>query len=908
MGWSDAGGRDAKPPSDNDVFQLQTSAKIPRPINFSVMSANAGLQLVFSMTAVVYAPESHTPAASKFRVYFIDGGLATQTQVMNNQPSTPSAPNFDDCKKKARFVFEVPVTTGTITQTIAADPFSANGGWFYALGVDKTGNEDQSNTTAPVPFPTTGMNISAPAGEAAQLQIAFLPFQIGGTFYDQIFFQYQAPSPLGNFYGVSLYMFNYQNAPVLEFLGFFSYGGSSGGQANFQILLECDDGSGYSTVYPAHDVTFYLVATSKSFIHRTDLTSAPSIVAPGGIKYLSTALLAPIPTAVIQGAQVQITWNEIIDTTLDHINIYRCNQGTVATPSANSKPTKPFASISREFLNTGINSWTDTVFNTQPTPNSDAPQHQYSPTVYNPPMDFSVIDPAQFQYWTTAVDIAGRESSSPQTTGVIILRGVQGGDVFPGATYRDKTLNCLWNAQFGSNTLTTNVTVNPGNQTGVPPVVPNVAITNVTNSAGLFKITTAQNHGYATGTIVQIQGVLGNPVNVDSVGGPFNWTITVVTVTTFTLNGSAFSGAYVGGGWVGNAYQYWTNEGVGTIPALPQFVSNGTKGTGEVDIGPVTSTTNLDYTSLKQYIPNTIFLIDEEVVLSVYCGYRTTRPNTHTGFKMVQIDSAGNPILTTQTVTYLNNSTLLNIAASAANYARYWTYAGHIFAPGTNYTFFAAYFFQQFFTGDPTGNGTFSIMQPMMNGGAEVASWQSEVRMNQAPGATGGTTPGGPPGGGGGTGGGGDSGGNACPLSGSRIRTIGGEVPVEQLRTGDRVLSYSRRAGLTQSVVDAISQEETKYLAHIGLGPFQNLWASYSHPVAVDSKIFGRFFRRAEKIRAGDRVVVYDPIKGRAVSQQVESAGGRIGPPLPVFRIHLKKGPKNYFSEGVLSHNKRVLP
>src|SRR5206468_1527484 len=66
-------------------------------------------------------------------------------------------------------------------------------------------------------------------------------------------------------------------------------------------------------------------------------------------------------------------------------------------------------------------------------------------------------------------------------------------------------------------------------------------VTGATN-AGPISITTAAAHGLATGTLVKIAGVQGNT----AANGV--WTITVTGATTFTLNGSTGSGAFVAGG------------------------------------------------------------------------------------------------------------------------------------------------------------------------------------------------------------------------------------------------------------------------------------------------------------------------------------------------------------------------
>lgn len=68
------------------------------------------------------------------------------------------------------------------------------------------------------------------------------------------------------------------------------------------------------------------------------------------------------------------------------------------------------------------------------------------------------------------------------------------------------------------------------------------AITGAANAAGLIRIT-APAHTFSTGNVVDIGGVLGT-VEANKTG----WTVTVIDVNTFDLQGSTFTNAYVSGG------------------------------------------------------------------------------------------------------------------------------------------------------------------------------------------------------------------------------------------------------------------------------------------------------------------------------------------------------------------------
>lgn len=91
-------------------------------------------------------------------------------------------------------------------------------------------------------------------------------------------------------------------------------------------------------------------------------------------------------------------------------------------------------------------------------------------------------------------------------------------------------------------TNTASLTIPPTAQLGGGPV------SSIANSAGLISVITAANHGLSTGAIVMVVGATG----VTQLLAPYRvWTITVTSVTSFTLDGSTFSGAWTG---TGSAY------------------------------------------------------------------------------------------------------------------------------------------------------------------------------------------------------------------------------------------------------------------------------------------------------------------------------------------------------------------
>lgn len=71
-----------------------------------------------------------------------------------------------------------------------------------------------------------------------------------------------------------------------------------------------------------------------------------------------------------------------------------------------------------------------------------------------------------------------------------------------------------------------------------------LSIQNVSNSSGLIQITTFSAHNLGSGANVVISGVIG----VTAANG--SWVVTVTSSTSFTLNGSVFSGTYTLGGQI----------------------------------------------------------------------------------------------------------------------------------------------------------------------------------------------------------------------------------------------------------------------------------------------------------------------------------------------------------------------
>jgi hypothetical protein len=137
------------------------------------------------------------------------------------------------------------------------------------------------------------------------------------------------------------------------------------------------------------------------------------------------------------------------------------------------------------------------------------------------PIDFSKTIVAGFNYLSTQSNTTqrfrfvlgrpGRNVAAANTLGGLLGRGI--------------ILNL---SRSGTNTISARL----GYQNSAT-----ATITNATNASPIV-VTTADNHGLATGDLVEIQGVLGNTATNGT------WTITSVSATSFSLDSSSGNGAW----------------------------------------------------------------------------------------------------------------------------------------------------------------------------------------------------------------------------------------------------------------------------------------------------------------------------------------------------------------------------
>lgn len=147
---------------------------------------------------------------------------------------------------------------------------------------------------------------------------------------------------------------------------------------------------------------------------------------------------------------------------------------------------------------------------------------------------------------TTIVGVAGGDAATITTSGVTaITNGTGAFSAAPAVIFAEPFFQDIYLCD-GANYKYFDVSANlMANWEAVRGTMPQQAfqtktITNATNASPI--VVTVTSHGYATGDQAIISGVLGNT----AANG--NWTITVLTANTFSLDGSVGNGAYTSGG------------------------------------------------------------------------------------------------------------------------------------------------------------------------------------------------------------------------------------------------------------------------------------------------------------------------------------------------------------------------
>ncbi len=154
---------------------------------------------------------------------------------------------------------------------------------------------------------------------------------------------------------------------------------------------------------------------------------------------------------------------------------------------------------------------------------------------------------------------------------------------------------------------------------------------------------------------------------------------------------------------------------------------------------------------------------------------------------------------------------------------------------------------------------------------------------------------------------------DSCFVRGTRVATEDGDVPIEALAVGDRVLSFAHSEGsIVARRVVAVHRSLVSEIRTIIVGPHdatadqpgEPLEATPSHPFWVVSR--GEYVP-VRDLRVGDELLLRSGRELRRVVVRAMRAREVATPSIEVFNISVESPESNYFAGGVLVHNKEPL-
>lgn len=140
-------------------------------------------------------------------------------------------------------------------------------------------------------------------------------------------------------------------------------------------------------------------------------------------------------------------------------------------------------------------------------------------------------------------------------------------------------------------------------------------------------------------------------------------------------------------------------------------------------------------------------------------------------------------------------------------------------------------------------------------------------------------------------GGGGGGGGGGCFPAGTPVLTLTGEVPIEKIKPGDKVLAFSNDKLLQCEVRNFIEKKDRLVVIRTAKG---TLTATSEHPLLTP---FG--FTEVRGLRKGDEVGVLED--GRRVWTRIKSI--KPGGVAPVYNLEVAP-PHTFIARGFIVHNK----
>ena len=279
IGTWDSGGQS---PRHNGGFGFLPPQPIPGPpSNITIVPVPLSAALPSSWTVTVFGlanPKQWSVPTLKFRIYFIS---ATEVaQYAGNPLHFPPGKNSG----LRHYVTDVPAVAKSTQFTLQANATYLVGGWLYGYGVGADGSEGQFCPAVMLPI---GGTAGIPGFEVGSPSASLSIFTGSDTFkYATISLQWTTSStdPLVTTTKyVQIYIQNYINDGLVRegpmygcttLRSFLNVG---------SFVLECDDGTGGFANPGAHSVTLYFVSLGNTYQHRSDVTSAPSVVLASGI-------------------------------------------------------------------------------------------------------------------------------------------------------------------------------------------------------------------------------------------------------------------------------------------------------------------------------------------------------------------------------------------------------------------------------------------------------------------------------------------------------------------------------------------------------------------------------------------------------------------------------------------------
>ncbi len=144
---------------------------------------------------------------------------------------------------------------------------------------------------------------------------------------------------------------------------------------------------------------------------------------------------------------------------------------------------------------------------------------------------------------------------------------------------------------------------------------------------------------------------------------------------------------------------------------------------------------------------------------------------------------------------------------------------------------------------------------------------------------------------------------DSCFVAGTRVRTPGGERPIEDLAVGDAIVAWDATARrVVVGRVAAIHRALVRETRAIVAGALRVRGVTRTHPVFE----LGRGdFVQASELRVGDRLLSLDG-EGREGEVAIAAIDAHevAEPTIPVFNLTVADAPPTYFADGVLVHNK----